>query len=123
MPAHVADARMDVVKLALAIATRVTHQEAAAEPARGGGGEWKSACGRWGRDGRLLHAHPTDVEALEAYLPDLLSSLKSIEEIHLQPDEAAGVGGCFLRFGSGEIDARLETQIARIADELVGGES
>jgi flagellar biosynthesis/type III secretory pathway protein FliH len=70
-----------------------------------------------------VHAHPDDVEALEAYLPELLSSLKSIEEIHLQPDENAGAGGVVLKFGSGEIDARLETQIARIAEELVGGES
>ncbi len=122
MPTQIADTRTDVIKLALKIAERVTHQEAlrnrAVAPAvveealRTVGGSRQIA----------VHAHPNDIDALEQYLPDLLSSLKSIEEIHLQPDESAGPGGCFLRFGSGEIDARLDTQIQRIADELVGDE-
>jgi flagellar biosynthesis/type III secretory pathway protein FliH len=62
------------------------------------------------------------MDHLENYLPDLLSSLRSIESIELTPDETVGQGGCILRFGAGQVDARLETQIERIAAELVGSE-
>jgi flagellar assembly protein FliH len=120
MPTHIADAKTDVVKLALKIAQRVTHQEALRN--RNVAAAVVEEALRAVGAGRQIavHAHPSDVDALEQYLPDLLTSLKSIEEIHLQPDESAGVGGCFLRFGGGEIDARLDTQITRIAHELIG---
>jgi flagellar assembly protein FliH len=122
MPTHIAETRTDVIKLALKIAERVTHQEALRnrQVAPAVVEEALLAVGA-GRQ-IAVHANPIDIDVLEQYLPDLLASLKSIEEIQLQPDDTASPGGCFLRFGSGEIDARLETQIHRIADELVGDE-
>ena len=120
MPEHVADARTDLVKLALAIARRVTHREAldhrevtaavVEETLRTAGAARRVA----------LHVHPLEVDALTEYLPDLLGKLRSIEEVELTPDEGVSPGGCVLRFGAGQIDARIETQLDRIADELLG---
>ena len=90
MPEHVADARMDLVQLALAIARRVT-----------------------------LLVHPGEADALEIYLPDLLAKLRSIEEVELTLDDTVSPGGCVARFGTGQIDARIETQLDRIAAELL----
>jgi flagellar assembly protein FliH len=122
MPTHVADTRTDVVKLALKIAERVAHQEAVRNR-QVAVAVVEEALRMVGSARQIsVHAHPMDVEALEQYLPDLLTSLKTIEEVQLVPDETAGAGGCMLRFGAGEIDARLDTQIRRIAEELVGPE-
>ena len=120
MPEHVADARTDLVKLALAIARRVTHQEAlndrqvsaavVEETLRTAGAARRVA----------LHVNPAEVDALAEFLPDLLSKLRSIEEVELTPDESVTPGGCELRCGAGQIDARIETQLDRIAEELLG---
>jgi flagellar assembly protein FliH len=120
MPEHVADARTDLVKLALAIARRVTHQEAlhnrqvaaavVEETLRTAGAARRVA----------LHVHPLEVDALAEFLPDLLGKLRSIEEVELMPDEGVTPGGCELRCGAGQIDARIETQLDRIAAELLG---
>ena len=61
---------------------------------------------------QALISHPKD--------PELLSKLRSIEEVELTEDEEISPGGCVLRFGSGQIDARIETQLDRIAEELLG---
>jgi flagellar assembly protein FliH len=120
MPEHVADARTDLVKLALAIARRVTHQEtlrnrqvAAAvveETLRTAGAARRVA----------LHVNPMEVDVLAEYLPDLLGKLRSIEEVELTANAAITPGGCELRLGAGQIDARIETQLDRIAEELLG---
>jgi len=122
MPVHVADARTDLIRLALGIATRVTRQEVlrnrAIAPALAD--ETLRMIGA----ARLvsLHVDPVELDLLETYLPDLLGRLRSIESVQLTPDETVGPGGCILRFGAGEIDARMETQLDRIAEELLGKE-
>jgi flagellar assembly protein FliH len=120
MPGHLADTRADVVKLAIAIAHRVTHLESIRNrqiaPAIA-----EEALRLVGAARRVsLAVHPGEVDALEQFLPDLLTSLRNIEEIELLPDDSIPPGGCHLRYGAGEIDARLETQITRIAQELLG---
>lgn len=122
MPVHVADARTDLVRLALGIAARVTRQEALSnrQIAPALAEETLRMIGA----ARLvaLHVSPMDMDLLETYLPDLLAKVRSIDSVQLTPDETVGAGGCILRFGAGEIDARLETQLDRIAAELLGGE-
>ena len=123
MPSHIADARTDVVRLALAVAARVTRQEglrnrnvapAVAEEAL----RMLAAARRV----KLL-AHPADVQMLQKYLTDMRAKMNTIEDIELSADDTVGAGGCVLRFGEGEIDARLETQVMRISDELLGAEA
>ena len=120
MPAHVADAKTDLVRLAVAIAERVTHQEAfrnrnvtpavVEETLRTVGAARRVA----------LHVDPGEMDMLEQYLPDLLAKMRAVEEVELTPDDTVGPGGCVLRFGGGTVDARMETQVRRIADELLG---
>ena len=122
MPVHVADARTDLIRLALGIASRVTRQEAIKN--RGIAPVLAEETLRLIGAARLvsLHIDPVEMDALETYLPDLLTRLRSIESVQLTPDESVGPGGCVLRFGAGEIDAKLETQLDRVAEELLGKE-
>ena len=119
MPTHIADTRTDIVKLALKIAERNTHQTALLNrqiaPAI-----LEEALGMVAA-ARLVnvHANPIEIESLNKYLPDLLAKLRSIEQVKINADASITPGGSILRFGSGEVDARLETQIKRVADELL----
>jgi flagellar assembly protein FliH len=120
MPEHVADARMDLVALAVAIARRVTHQEAKANP-QVAAAVVEEALRTAGTARRVaLSVNPAEADMLAEYLPELLGKLRSIEEVELTEDEGISPGGCVLRFGSGQIDARIETQLNRIAEELLG---
>ena len=122
MPEHVADARQDLVRLALAIALRVTRQEALRNR-QVAAAVVEDALRTAGNARRVtLRVNPAEVDALGQYLPDLLAQLRSIEEVELTPDETLSPGGCDLRFGAGQIDARIETQLDRIAAELLDEE-
>lgn len=119
LPAHVADAKGDLIRLALAIAAKVTRQEplnnrkvaqdtVAAALALVGAGRTVA-----------LHVHPDELALIEAYLPEILAKLRTVKGVELKADETVTQGGCLARFGAGEVDARIETQIQRIADELL----
>jgi flagellar assembly protein FliH len=119
MPEHVADARMDLVRLALAIARRITRQEALRNR-QVAAAVVEDALRTAGAARRVfLQVHPLEIDVLNEYLPDLLAKLRSIEEVELTPDETVTPGGCVVRFGMGQIDARIETQLDRIAAELL----
>lgn len=122
MPTHVADAKVDLVRLAIGIAERVTRQEALQN--RGVSEATVAETLKMVGNARMvsLHVHPEEIEAIEMYLPDVLAKIRSVESVELLPDETVTAGGCIAKFGSGQIDARIETQLQRIADELLAGE-
>lgn len=122
LPAHVADAKTDLIRLALAIAERVTHLEALRN--RQVAPATVEATLRLVGSARMvsLSVHPEEIAILENYLPDLLAKIRTIESVELLPDEAVKPGGCIIQFGAGQVDAQLETQLARIADELLAGD-
>jgi len=120
MPTHAADAKIDLVKLALAIAGKVTHQTALVEKAVVTATVEESlkliSAGR----SVTLFISPAELQVIETYLPDMLVRLKTAGEVKILTDEAISPGGCRLELGSGVVDATLETQAARIAEELLG---
>ena len=67
-----------------------------------------------------LHMHPADIEQLRSVGTDVLEILSRVSDGSLVPDEGVSRGGCMARTTHGEIDARIETQVQRIADELLG---
>jgi flagellar assembly protein FliH len=122
MPAHVADAKVDLIRLAIGIAERVTHQESLQN--RGVAESTVTETLKMVGEARtvVLLVNPEEIEAVETYLPDVLAKIRSIESVELTPDESISPGGCVVKFGAGEIDARIETQLQRIADELLATE-
>ena len=122
MPAHAADARTDLVRLAMAIATRVTHQEALRN---------KLVAEAVVADAMVLAAHsrtvslrvnPDEEATLATYLPVLLAKIRTTASVELVGDPAVSPGGVLTEFGAGQIDARLETQLERIADQLLAAD-
>lgn len=119
IPTHLADIKQDLIRLAIAVATRVIKHEGKNNPnvAEANVAEALALVSAGRRV--TLQVHPQDVEHLEAYLPDLLAKLRSITEIELVGDDNVEPGGCTLQFGAGAIDATLDTQIARISEEML----
>ncbi len=67
----------------------------------------------------VIHLNPTDIAHLR-HMKELGDDiLGAFERIRLQIDETVEQGGCLIRTLDGEIDAGIETQITRIADELI----
>lgn len=120
LPSHLADAKTDVVRLALNVAGRVTHQEALRNR-QVAPGVCEDALRMLTAARRVtLQVNPVEVELLTQFIPQLLSALQGIEDVKIAADAGMSPGGCTLRFGEGEIDARLETQLRRISEELLG---
>lgn len=66
--------------------------------------------------------HPSQRATLDDALPHLRLSWPKLEHVELVDDPTLSPGGCRVFTGAGgEIDATLETQIERIAHELVPG--
>jgi len=70
------------------------------------------------RPGRSLRVrvHPGDARALAAGYRELAASLGI--RLRLVPDPAVGRGGCWLQGASGEVDGRLEVQLAGLLEAL-----
>ncbi len=68
-----------------------------------------------------LVVNPADLEPLTEAVPGLQAELGGIEHCNVQSDRRVGRGGVLARTDEGEIDASIETQLARVR-ELVAAE-
>lgn len=66
--------------------------------------------------------HPADKELVEATLPEIAPILAEARHVRISADESMSPGGCVVRTAGGRIDARIETQIDRVAAALLGVE-
>jgi flagellar assembly protein FliH len=66
----------------------------------------------------LVKVAPQDFELLDAHRHELLEG-GSAREVELVADEQVKWGGCVLEGASGNLDARLETQLQRLRDTLL----
>jgi flagellar biosynthesis/type III secretory pathway protein FliH len=66
-----------------------------------------------------LAIHPTQKAALADALPKLKLEFAALEYVELLEDESVSPGGCRLFTRQGLIDADLQSQINRIAEELL----
>jgi flagellar assembly protein FliH len=71
-----------------------------------------------GRPQITLRLNPKDLEQLRASEP-IRECLSRVGEAVLLPDDAISRGGCLIETRHGAIDARIETQLLRIVDELL----
>lgn len=133
------EARRDLLALALAVAQRVcrrsladdnSHLQTLLE-------EVIEISGR--SHGLILRVNPADAAAVTCYLADLHIKVIDADEaggpggsggsaaassdgavVCLQCDENITRGGCLAEHRHGRVDARIETQMERLADELLG---
>ena len=64
---------------------------------------------------------PLDRELVENALPGILEQARLTDGVDLVESDEVERGGCIVSSGGGSVDARIETQLDRIADALVPG--
>ena len=68
-----------------------------------------------------LRLNPRDLEMLGDHAQQVVQSLSACNQARLSPDDSIEPGGCIIETQHGQIDARLETMLERIASELIQG--
>lgn len=70
------------------------------------------------RDHLVLQVNPDDLELVRASLDDVAARLGGIGRLEVASERRVARGGCIVRTADGEIDARIEEQLARAAEVL-----
>ncbi len=66
----------------------------------------------------IIHLNPQDVQEARRHRHDFLAALDGVFNLQMVEDETVGRGGCMIETGSGLVDARLESKLTEIAQEL-----
>lgn len=113
-------ARRDVVQLALRIAERITrrsikHDASAVQT------QMQSVLDTLARPtGLVLRVHPDDLAYAETVLPGMIADCMNCAHAEVVGDAGVSHGSCIAETeGRGVIDASIETQLARIVEELI----
>jgi flagellar assembly protein FliH len=111
--------RRGVVELAVAIGEKVVRRAIEHDP----GGVEEQIAGAIGmvlKSSKLvIRVHPEDLEVGEVCVPVLMARLGASTAVELAADPSLSRGSCVVRTDRGEIDATIETQVARIAEALL----
>ncbi|MEX0715955.1 MAG: FliH/SctL family protein [Planctomycetaceae bacterium] len=108
------------VRLAVAVAEKLIHRELKLHPESAFASASAALELAAGSPRIELRMNPRDVEAADEHGKQVLHALAACGEARFVPDDAITRGGCIIRTTHGTIDARLETQLERIAAELLG---
>jgi flagellar assembly protein FliH len=117
-----AGARDELVRLALAIARRVTKRYAAGDP-QVAVENLKEIIERVGQRHLLqIAVHPADAESIRRLAGQLAEASQRWQNVGLTEDAEIEPGGCRVSLPDGRIDASMETQLERIAAALLPGD-
>jgi flagellar assembly protein FliH len=109
----------DVVKLAIGIARRVTKRQGVIDPAVLTENLREAVKQLIRRDDVRVAIHPAQREALASAVAQLKIDWPQLEHVEVVEDDSIAPGGCRVSGGQGEIDADLQTQLDRIAADLI----
>ena len=107
------------VKLSAAIAEKILRHELSRQPELAVAVVREALQLAAGQPHIKLHLNPHDLAQLKECGHEALGRLAALGEATLVPDENISRGGCLIETQHGVIDARLETQLARITSELL----
>lgn len=67
-----------------------------------------------------LRVHPSDEGIVRAHRTAFLSSLENVRDLVVETDDGMERGGCIIESASGNVDARISTQLRQIEASLFG---
>jgi flagellar assembly protein FliH len=110
----------DLFRFALAVAERIVRREVMMDDAtilR----QVKDAIRRVvGVESIRLRIHPQDEAVVRQHRPGIIASVDSLRDVVVEPDAAVEPGGCIIDSSSGNVDARISTQLQQIETALFG---
>ncbi|WP_428386555.1 FliH/SctL family protein [Mucisphaera sp.] len=66
-----------------------------------------------------VRINPDDRPILEKALPELLQRFSHLKQVELVDDDQITPGGCIARFGQGQVDATIDTQVQRMVEAIL----
>lgn len=115
-------AHRDLVRLALAIAGRVVKRVVAAEPEVAASNVREAAALVSSSSDVVVQVHPGEVESLQRFCRQWGEQTGRLDHVRVMADESVDRGGCVIRTESGQVDATVQGQLDRIAEQLVPGD-
>ena len=109
------------IRLSVAIAEKILHSEISHQPDRVGKLVAEALQLVAGNPHVKIRMHPADMQVLRDVNHEVVQRLAALGEAAVTADEHMSRGGCLIETKHGIVDARLETQLARITDELLDG--
>jgi flagellar assembly protein FliH len=107
------------VHLASAIAERVCRRELARQPQIPLDWIREALALAAGNAEVIVRLSPTDHTAIESHVQRLTSELTGLGTVKIVADESIAAGGCRVDTEFGSLDQQLESQLARITEELL----
>jgi flagellar assembly protein FliH len=109
------------VRVGVAIAGKILKSQISARPELASGMIADALRLAAGQPRLAIHLHPEDLAAWGGQGSRIIESLTSCADSTLIPDPTIARGGCRIETIHGEIDARVESMLERLADELIDG--
>ncbi len=109
------------VRVGVAIAEKLLKTQIATRPELASGMIAEALRLAAGQPRITVHLHPDDLAAWGDRASRIVESLTTCADSTLVPDPSVARGGCRIQTLHGEIDARVETMLERLAEELVEG--
>ena len=110
----------DLVKLALAVASRIVKAEVQAGKPIAAENLRRAVELTVHRQELKVQIHPEDLKLIETYLPELRRDFADLQKVALEPNEALGRGGVVVQTREGSVDAAIATQLEEIERGLLG---
>lgn len=107
------------VRLSIAIAKKLIRKEFDADPEAAHASIAAVLELAAGQPRVSIRMHPNDIALLGEHADEVAAGLASCAEATVTPDESMMPGGCFVETQHGIIDGRIDTQLNRIASELL----
>jgi len=111
----------DLVRLALAIAARVVKRVVDTEPEVAASNVQEAVALVSSSSDVVIHVHPAELESLQRFCQQWAEQTGRLDHLRVVADESIDRGGCAIRTGSGQVDATVQGQLTRIAEQLVPG--
>lgn len=111
----------EVVQLALAIARRVTKRQGMIEPDVLSANLREAMKLVVAKIGLRVAIHPSQRHTLDGALPQLQLEWPALAHVRVVEDATITPGGCRVLGENGQVDADLQTQLDRVAAELLPG--
>jgi flagellar assembly protein FliH len=118
-----AQAVRDVLELALLLTEKITRRRAAVDRQVAVANVIEALRLVSGASIVRVALHPQDRAMVEEILPTLRMQLPRLQHIEIVDDPALTPGGCRVFTAGGEIDASIETQLQRVAADLLPAET
>jgi len=112
------DAVRDATALAVEVAARVLRAELAARPERVADVVRGAIRRAADRSALVARVSPRDLAACRAAAPAIMEEMGGIARLEVVDDPRVSPGSCLLETASGDVDATVESQLARILEAL-----